>query len=214
MVRYSRSSIALAAALSWLAGFVDAIGFLHLGGFFVSFMSGNSTRLAVAVSDQDWAQAAKAGGIILVFVIGVVVGSFCGHLARQQRRLAVLSLQTCLLIGAAALYQFGFGLAGTIMLVLAMGAENTVFLRDGEVSIGLTYMTGTLVKMGQRLAAAMLGGRELAWFPYFALWCALGSGAIVGGFSFARFGLGGLWIAAALAACLAIVAGVMGPQEN
>jgi uncharacterized membrane protein YoaK (UPF0700 family) len=204
----------LAAALSWLAGFVDAIGFLHLGGFFVSFMSGNSTRLAVAVSDGDWAQATTAGVILLSFVGGVLIGSFCGHLAGPRRRAAVLSLQTCLLIGAAALHQCGFGTTGTIVLVLAMGAENTVFLRDGEVSIGLTYMTGTLVKMGQRLAAAVLGGRPLAWLPYFALWCALVSGAVIGGLSFAQFGLRGLWIAAGLAASLSLVAAAMGPQEN
>ena len=36
-------------ALSTLAGYVDATGFLMLGGFFVSFMSGNSTRLGVGL---------------------------------------------------------------------------------------------------------------------------------------------------------------------
>src|SRR3546814_16057259 len=35
-----------------------------------------------------------------------------------------------------------------------MGAENGVFLRDREVSIGVTYMTGTLVRVGQKLAEA------------------------------------------------------------
>jgi Protein of unknown function (DUF1275) len=35
----SRRNVALARALSALAGYVDGIGFLHLGGLFVSFMT-------------------------------------------------------------------------------------------------------------------------------------------------------------------------------
>lgn len=38
-----RAERGLAAGLATVAGFVDAVGFLTLGGFFVSFMSGNST---------------------------------------------------------------------------------------------------------------------------------------------------------------------------
>ena len=44
MVRYDRRVKLLAAGLSALAGFVDATGFIQMGGFFVSFMSGNTTR--------------------------------------------------------------------------------------------------------------------------------------------------------------------------
>jgi uncharacterized membrane protein YoaK (UPF0700 family) len=43
----------LAFCLSALAGCVDAIGFLELGGHFVSFMSGNSTRLSVSLAGGD-----------------------------------------------------------------------------------------------------------------------------------------------------------------
>ncbi|MFJ5369898.1 DUF1275 family protein, partial [Bosea sp. CER48] len=47
MMRYDRPAMGLAFCLSGLAGFVDALGFLSLGGFFVSFMTGNTTRLGI-----------------------------------------------------------------------------------------------------------------------------------------------------------------------
>src|SRR5689334_8967098 len=53
----SRQNILLACALSALAGYVDGIGLLHLGGLFVSFMSGNSTRMAVSLADGQWPAA-------------------------------------------------------------------------------------------------------------------------------------------------------------
>ncbi|MGQ4272667.1 YoaK family protein [Terrihabitans sp. B22-R8] len=213
MVRYDRPSIVLAVFLSSLAGFVDAIGFLHLGGFFVSFMSGNSTRLAVAVEDSNWHEARIAGGIIAMFVSGVILGSFSGHFAGHWRRPVVLCLQTLLLIVAAWLHRIDLAVPGTAAVALAMGVENTVFQRDGEVSIGLTYMTGTLVKMGQRLAGALLGGPLFAWVPYLVLWLGLAGGALAGAWSFQTWGLDALWVSASLAASLTLTAWMMGPRE-
>ena len=66
----SRRNVVLACALSALAGYVDGIGFLHLGGLFVSFMSGNSTRLGVSLAQGDWSNAAAALGLIALFVTG------------------------------------------------------------------------------------------------------------------------------------------------
>jgi uncharacterized membrane protein YoaK (UPF0700 family) len=84
---------------------------------------------------------------------------------------------------------------------LAMGAENAVFTQNGEVHIGLTYMTGTLVKMGRRMAAGILGGDRMAWWPYFLLWLGLAEGAVLGAALFPHFGLLSLWLAS-LAAIL------------
>ncbi|MDP9164215.1 MAG: DUF1275 family protein, partial [Pseudomonadota bacterium] len=83
----------LAAALSALAGFVDAIGFLGTGGFFVSFMSGNSTRLAVGVA-RNAAFAATALALVAAFVTGVIIGSLVGRKAGARRPPAVLLLVT------------------------------------------------------------------------------------------------------------------------
>ncbi len=52
MTRYERCVQGLAVCLVALAGFIDAVGFIQLGGFLVSFMSGNSTWLAVGIARQ------------------------------------------------------------------------------------------------------------------------------------------------------------------
>jgi len=146
-------------------------GFLSLGGFFVWYMSGNSTRLAVGLAGIP-AEALIAGRLIGCFVLGVIAGSLIGAAARRMRRPVVLLL-------VALLVAVGAMLAGTsedlavLFVAAAMGAENTTFERDGEVSIGLTYMTGTLVKLGQRLAGAIMAGPKLAWAPYLMLWLGL-----------------------------------------
>ena len=75
MTRYDKRIWIFAAGLSALAGFVDAIGFIELGGFFVSFMSGNSTRLAVGLAERAAGVAALAGGLVASFVIGVIAGT-------------------------------------------------------------------------------------------------------------------------------------------
>jgi uncharacterized membrane protein YoaK (UPF0700 family) len=209
MIRYERRTKFLAAGLSALAGFVDATGFIKLGGFFVSFMSGNTTRFAVGLA-QGAVPAAIAAGLIGSFVFGVMAGTLTGQLAGRHRAPIILALVAALLALAA-----GFGAAGStpgaaVAMTLAMGAENAVFAHEGEVHIGLTYMTGTLVKLGQRLAAALLGGDRLAWWPYFLLWFGLASGAVAGALVYPYLGLGNLWLAAGAAALFAVAAMRMG----
>jgi uncharacterized membrane protein YoaK (UPF0700 family) len=52
-----------------LAGYVDAIAAVQLGGYFASFMSGNSTRSAVGLLEQS-VEFTVVGGLILSFVCG------------------------------------------------------------------------------------------------------------------------------------------------
>ncbi|WP_426029442.1 YoaK family protein [Caulobacter sp. DWP3-1-3b2] len=202
----------MAICLASLAGYIDALGFMELGGFFVSFMSGNSTRLAVALTG-NLANAALAASLIVTFVLGVILGSLVAHFAKHHRRAAVMSFVAALLFGAASLNAVGFKHAAIVAMGLAMGAENAVFERDGEVSIGLTYMTGTLVKLGQRLAIAFTGGSKTAWAPYFLLWSGLVGGAALGSSAYAHLGLKALWPAAIAAVGLSITIARIGHGE-
>ena len=205
MNRYDGRVRLLAAGLSALAGFVDAIGFISLGGFFVSFMSGNTTRMAVGVA-QGTAAAAIAAAVIAGFVAGVVLGTLTGRMVRRHRAAIILMLVGGLLAVAALCGMSGLQACAAAAMTLAMGAENAVFEREGEVHIGLTYMTGTLVKLGQHLTAALMGGPPLAWLSYLLLWLGLAGGAIAGALIFPLLGLAALWIAAGAAAVFAAIA--------
>ncbi len=200
----NRSSTALAALLAALAGLVDALGFRHLQGFFVSFMSGNTTRMAVSFAQGETGSAARAGSLIFAFFVGAVAGAALRHSVARHRRAAVLALVTVALFAAAALQRRGLDGAAVSAMAFAMGVENAVFVNAGRVSVGLTYVTGALVKTAQGLVAALFGERPFTWVPDALLWLALVVGALAGSNLYDAIGLDGLWVAGGLAAiCLA-----------
>jgi uncharacterized membrane protein YoaK (UPF0700 family) len=210
----SRRNIALASALSALAGYVDGIGYLHLGGLFVSFMSGNSTRMGVSLAQGHWLDAAEAFGLIALFVIGAAAGSLIvlGRGANRQPR--VLLVEALLLAGAALCYAFGRSSAAVAAIVLAMGLENAVFQIDGGAGLGLTYVTGALVKVGQLVAAAVTGGARWAWAPNSLLWAALVAGSLCGALAYHWINLSAIWFAAAAALALSGVTAFLTQRDG
>jgi uncharacterized membrane protein YoaK (UPF0700 family) len=201
----SRRNILLACALSALAGYVDAIGFLHLGGTFVAFMSGNSTRLGVNLAAGHWSNAAEALGVIALFVIGAAAGCLIvlGHGVHRQPW--VLLAEASLLAASALCYSFGLSNAAIAAIVLAMGLENAVFQIRGGGGLGLTYVTGALVKVGQHVAAALRGGARWDWVPNLLLWAALVAGSLCGALAYHRINLAAIWFAAGIALALSAI---------
>ena len=92
-----------------------------------------------------------------------------------------------------------------VAVVLAMGVENAVFQKNGDVGVGLTYMTGTLVRIGQRIATALHGGARWDWVPFLLLWLGLACGGAVGAVMFLRFGVLALWAAFLVVSGLALL---------
>lgn len=211
MQRYAPHYVALAVALAALAGFVDALAFTTLGGFFASFMSGNTTRLGVGLGTGVFADAVTAAALVLSFVTGVMVSSIIARAVPGRAQPVVMAAVTLLLLAAAifgALYPSAIVLT---LLAMAMGAENGVFSEDGEVTIGLTYMTGSLVRMGQRLAGALMGDADRwSWLRYLALWLGFLLGVVLGAAAQGALGWGALWIAPVAAAVMTGVVGMIG----
>jgi uncharacterized membrane protein YoaK (UPF0700 family) len=204
--RYRQPMIAAAVLLAMLGGFVDALAYLGLGGFFASFMSGNTTRLGIGLAAADMPSLLTAGALILSFISGVMIATVVAIRFESHRKVAVMVCVTLLLTLAASLARVTTSHVPLILLATAMGAENGVFTRDGEVSIGVTYMSGNLVKLGQKLAGALLGmSPTLGWMPHLFLWLGFASGAIMGGRAHVVLGNGALSAAAGASAVLTLL---------
>ena len=203
MDREDVGRLALAVSLTAVAGCVDAIGFLRLGHLFVSFMSGDSTQSAVAVSRQRWDEAGHSAGIVALFVLGVIGGRVLSRAAGVWSRPVVLATEAALLIIAVLIAP---STMMVVVMVLTMGAQNAVVHRAGHAKMSLTYVTGTLVSFGESLVDAFGASRDeerWAWVPYLLLWLGLMAGAIVGASTYAAFGVRALLIPALSAAVLA-----------
>jgi uncharacterized membrane protein YoaK (UPF0700 family) len=204
----TRRNIALACALSALAGYVDGIGYLYLGGLFVSFMSGNSTRMGVNLAQAQWMNAAEAFGVITLFVIGAAAGSLMVLGRGVHRQPWVLLVEALLLVAAGFADMFGMPNTAIAAIVLAMGLENAVFQIEGGGGLGVTYVTGALVKVGQFAAAALTGGARWGWVPNLLLWAALVAGSLCGALAYYWINLAAVWFAAGSALVLSAVVAV------
>ena len=221
MHRYDPHRQKLAIGLAFLAGQVDAAGFLIAGGYFTSFMSGNTTRLGVDLAVRP-ITALLPLGIIACFVIGVVGGALVARRFRDDRargrtkdrgsagqgpdagrhKQILLALVTALLALAAWAQAGGHDLPFLAAAATAMGIANNVFSRDGEVTVGVTYMTGALVRFGQGLAARIMGHPVDAMRGYGLLWAALACGAASGAWLYGIESAVAVWAAVIVAAIL------------
>lgn len=180
MHRYDPARQRLAIGLAGLAGLVDACGFVVAGGYFTSFMSGNTTRMGVELAENP-ALALAPLGLISAFLAGVIAGAMIGRRMRGRHKRVLLGLVTVLLAGATGLLAAGLAIPFLGASAMAMGLANNVFVRDGEVTVGVTYMTGALVRFGQGIAARLAGEPLPSTRGYGVLWSALAAGAVAGG---------------------------------
>ena len=151
----TRVKWALAVFLALVAGYLDGYGLLVLGTY-VSFMSGNTT-FAGLKSGQSNLQAALPSAIA---VLSFVTGSFLGNLFSQSRlrhsHRLTFGVMAGLLATVAGLERHGLwnAPAEIAMLSMAMGMMNPAVSKVGAESVSLTFVTGTLNRIGGHLAAA------------------------------------------------------------
>lgn len=181
------SEIKLSWMLAALAGFLAAIAFTHSEGYFVTFMTGNAGRSVLGWFTGDHWLSITTTALLLSFLSGVVIASICrrkvwpGHPHGALLLTSGSLLASTLLDLAEAGPSLPVPLVPILLVAFGVGALNTTFVRNGEVSIPLSYVTGTLVKLGQGIERHIAGGSIHEWFGNLMLLLSYMFGAALGG---------------------------------
>jgi uncharacterized membrane protein YoaK (UPF0700 family) len=165
----------LAIGLTWVAGFVDIVGYTVLKQILNANMSGNTVLIPYHLFQHGPVNAAARGWAVLMFVIGLIACA-CIHEACIRHGIlssaaVTLGLEAVLLVVFVAdgkqyatavgnlpqlpthAFYFLVGLA-----CAAMGLQNATLTRVGALSVRTTHVTGTLAKFAESWS------RYIFWF--------------------------------------------------
>jgi uncharacterized membrane protein YoaK (UPF0700 family) len=190
-----------AVALALVAGYVDGYA-LRVFGIYVSFMSGNTTLTGIESGQGHFLTAL----IPALAIAGFVVGSFVGHWfvhSEVKHAPRLLFLASAVLIAgfiATNLYMSAHANLSLPMLSMAMGMLNPAVTRVGREPVSVTFVTGTLNKIGNHLALGVrhirLSDAQGPWDTHFyraaleaSLWVGFLSGAVLSGAASRYFGV-------------------------
>lgn len=161
MMPQSRALL-LAAFLTWIGGFVDAVGFLSLNKIYTANMSGNSVAIGIELVSQNFVETLRRATPVAAYVVGLL---FCRLLlqfsARQHVRIAatlaflcecMLLLPVALTATPAATKELFVALFYIALLALAMGVQNAILTHFSSLTIHTGFVTGTLVKWMEQTA--------------------------------------------------------------
>jgi uncharacterized membrane protein YoaK (UPF0700 family) len=142
-----------AALLAGIAGYVDAICFLRLGGAFAANMTGNLVEVGLAAAQGQWGEAAWCVSLLLAFFLGVLAARLILR-THQSPRLSLL-IEAAIIVAAAT----GFlGIAAVPALAVAMAMQNEA-VTHGIVGVNVGFITGEIQRLGERLVAETVPGQ-------------------------------------------------------
>jgi uncharacterized membrane protein YoaK (UPF0700 family) len=166
-------TIAIAAVLTAVAGFVDAHIFVHVTEVFVANQSGNVVLFGIFLGERRWPEVLAHLLSISMFAIGVAVGT-----TLHDRRLAagkalrpdlILYVEATMLAAVIVLRVIdgptpvltvdAMDYPVILLGALAMGLQTVVIGRVGSIAVATTYESGAVARVGEELALSARPGR-------------------------------------------------------
>jgi uncharacterized membrane protein YoaK (UPF0700 family) len=181
-------------------------------------MSGNTTQTGYRIGQGNFAAAATAALAIVSFVGGSFAGALLADCApRRARRLVFGSVAgaLALIIGLTQL-GLSYGAVHIAIISFAMGVMNIALSRVGALAVSLTFVTGSLSKLGLHLALALRRARvsdsQGSWDTHMrralllaGIWGAFLAGALLSGAATPQFGAWVLLAPTLVPAALAVM---------
>jgi uncharacterized membrane protein YoaK (UPF0700 family) len=150
-----------------IAGLTDAAFYLHSKDLLGVYFTGDTSKLAQFLQKGDLQKSFPLVGVIVTFLASTTLAAWLGNLLKKRRALPLLLIVAGLVFAAWPISAPDYPYSAVLLLVMAMGVLNQV----GSQEPGVTFITGTLVKLGRALSRGDLRqGLPLAlrWLVWFA----------------------------------------------
>ena len=160
--RSTRTRDSLLLALSFAAGYVDALGYLGLNRVLTANMTGNTVLLAIGLAQLDIDAAVRSTVALAGFLAGAAMGAWI--VERDQAKdvwpravTRALTVESVLLCVFAAVWQWVGDAPAPLPLAMliglaavGMGVQSAAVRRLEVSGIATTYITGTLTQLVAR----------------------------------------------------------------
>ena len=196
------------AALAFIAGSINAIGFLGFQHQGVTHLTGNTTLLGIAVSTGDAANALRLAAIVGSFLAGCIFSGFLiqDSTLKLGRRYGIALIIESLLLCAAVPFLRRHSSIGDYLASCACGLQNGMVSTYSGAVLRTSHVSGIITDLGiyfgQTLRGLNVDRRRMQL-------CLLLLGAFFGGsmggaLGYAYFSYETLYFPAALTGCVGI----------
>ena len=204
--------------LAFIAGVINAVGFLGLYHQGITHLTGTTTLLGIAVARGEGAVALRLGGFIAAFVAGAVLSGMIvqeSTLKLGRRYGVALMVESILLFVAVPLLQRGY-FAGDCLASCACGLQNAMVSTFSGASLRTTHLSGVFTDLGVFIGHWMR--RLPVDFRRLRLWLLLvfsfSAGGTSGTLLFTRLSYRTLFLPAALTGLVGLAYGVYRRETN
>lgn len=148
-----------------VAALTDATLYLHSKELLAVYVTGDTSKLGQFASQGNFQKALPLVGIVFTFLIGTIAAAWTGNRLGRLRAPVLLMAVGLLVMAAWPASAPDYPYLLVILLALAMGTLNQVCSQEP----GVTFVTGTLVKLGRHVATGDFRGALpliLRWFVW------------------------------------------------
>lgn len=143
----------LAIFLALIAGYIDATGLIQWKTY-VSFMSGNTTSLGVAISTGKSEIIITSITVIVCFLLGIYAGTCLSLWKRIKSQILTFYIVSGILIFYSIIAYFYDinNLSSIVVIGFSMGMMNTIVTSVGNQKVNTDFVTGTLNSLARNTA--------------------------------------------------------------
>lgn len=148
-----------AAALAFVAGMVNVVGYLGFEHQAITHLTGTTSLLGAALAQGNLRSVLQLAGMLLAFMLGAVLSGLLikDSVLQLGRRYGVaLAVEAVLLALAVPLFEQG-RFAGPLLAAVAIGLQNAMATTYSGAIIRTSHVSGMFTDLGITIGHAMRG---------------------------------------------------------